>query len=52
MGSKNVCVSDETWDRLSDLKRKYKLKSLNEIIEALLNYTESLIKKGEITLQN
>ena len=34
---KTINVSDENWDKLWDIKRKKKLKSIDEVITDILN---------------
>jgi len=37
METKQIRVSEKTWNKLWDLKRKYKKSTLNQIIDGLLN---------------
>ena len=37
MSYKQITVKEETWNRLWDIKRKKKLKSINEVITNILN---------------
>ena len=52
MGEKTIRFSDWTLEYLHELKRKFKFKSIEELLKALIERIKKSIEKGKFVLSN